>query len=177
MSLLSKSFIKMKRRIQVIPRTAVIGILLVGIVLGVAACSGQDAQKPVKATRIEPQLAGDAVSIPVNEVSNNKIIHFKVSVALGSEIAFMAYEVDGKLNVRANVCPPCRSIGFSLSKDILVCDTCRTTFKAKTGEGISGACVAYPKAAVPYEINDGKIVMGSDDLVTAYQNTNEPGLP
>ncbi len=176
MSLLNKTFINIKRGIQGIPGKALIGILLVGIILSVTSCSGQGAPE-VRATWIKPQVTGDSVSIPVNEVKNDKIVHFNVAVALGSEMAFMAYEVDGKLNVRANVCPPCRSIGFSLSKDTLVCDTCRTTFKAKTGEGISGACVGYPKAAVPYEISDGKAVMRRNDLVTAYQNTNEPGLP
>jgi len=167
----------MKRRIQEIPRMVVIGIVLIGIVFGIAACSGKEAQKLVTATWIKPQVAGDTVSISVSEVNDNKIVHFNVAVALGSEMAFMAYDIDGKLNVRANVCPPCRSIGFSLSKDTLICDTCRTTFKAKTGDGISGACVGYPKAAVPYEISDGKAVMRSNDLLSAYQSTNEPGWP
>jgi len=89
----------------------------------------------------------------------------------------MAYELGGKLYVRANACPPCWSVGFSLQRDILVCDTCRTTFKAKTGDGIEGACVDFPKASVPYEITDGNIVMGGDDLLAAYQNTLNPGWP
>jgi len=177
MGLLGKTFIKMKRRVQGIPRAVVIGIILIGIVFSTAACSGQDAQTPVTATWIKPQVAGDTVSIPVSGVNDNKIVHFNIAVALGSEMAFMAYDIDGKLNVRANVCPPCRSIGFSLSKDTLICDTCRTTFKAKTGDGISGACVGYPKAAVPYEISDGKIIMRGNDLLSAYQSTNEPGWP
>ncbi|MFC2066075.1 Fe-S-containing protein [Chloroflexota bacterium] len=176
MGLLSKILSKMVKGIKQTSKVAMIGIVLLGVILAVAACNSQDAQKPVKATWIKPQVAGDTVSIPVSEV-NNKIVHFSVPVAAGSEMAFMAYELDGNLNVRANVCPPCRSVGFSLSKDTLVCDTCRTTFKAKTGDGISGACVGYPKAAVPYQISDGKLVMKGNDLVTAYQNTNEPGLP
>ena len=177
MVLLSKSFTKMVKGIQQISIIAMITVVLLGVILAVAACSGQDAQTPVTATWVKPQVAGDTVSIPVGEVNDNKIVHFSVPVAVGSEMAFMAYELDGNLNVRANVCPPCRSIGFSLSKDTLICDTCRTTFKAKTGDGISGACVGYPKAAVPYEISDGKLVMKGNDLLVAYQNTNEPGLP
>jgi nitrite reductase/ring-hydroxylating ferredoxin subunit len=90
---------------------------------------------------------------------------------------FMAYVLAGEIYVRANVCPPCRSIGFSLNEEILVCDRCATTFEAKTGEGIVGACVDYPKALVPYEIEDGNIVMSSTDLTTAYQDTIEPGWP
>ena len=97
--------------------------------------------------------------------------------SLGGDMAFMAYELGGEVHVRANVCPPCRSIGFSLQKNILVCDTCRTTFEAKTGEGIEGACVDFPKASVPYEVTDGNIVMKGTDLIAAYQDTTEPGLP
>jgi uncharacterized membrane protein len=175
--LLSKSFIKIAKAIQQMSKITAMAILLLGVILGVAACSGQDTQRPVKATWIMPQVTDDTVSIPVSEVNNNKIVHFNVADALGSEMTFMAYELDGKLNIRANVCPPCRSIGFSLNKNTLVCDTCQTTFKAKTGEGISGACVGFPKASVRYEINDGKIVVRGSDLISAYQNTIEPGWP
>ncbi len=175
MGLLSKSFTKTAREIQQMSKIATITVVLLGVILALAACSGQDAQTPVTATWIKPQVAGDTVSIPVSEVNTNKIVHFNVEIALGGEMAFMAYAIDENFNVRANVCPPCRSIGFSLSKDTLICDTCRTTFMAKTGEGISGACVGYPKAAVPYEISDGKIIMRGNDLLSAYQSTNEPG--
>ena len=156
----------------------IIGFVLLVMVLTIVACSGNSTQnnEPIKATWIDPQVVGDIVSIPVSEVENSKMIHFKLSTIDG-DIAFMAYDIDGKINVRANVCPPCRSIGFSLSKDTLICDTCRTTFEAKTGEGISGACIGYPKAAVPYEISDGKAIMSSNDLLSAYENTMEPGLP
>ncbi len=173
------SSIKMfvRRKMQQIPVMAVIGITLIGIVLGLAGCSGQAAAKPVKATWIKPQLSGDTVSIPGSAVKNDKIVHFNVAPALGREMAFMAYELDGKLYVRANVCPPCRSIGFSLSGDTLVCDTCRTVFSAKTGDGVSGACVAYPKAAVPYQLLGDNLVMKGNDFLTAYRNTLEPGWP
>ncbi len=156
----------------------IIGFVLLTIMLSIVACSGNNAQsnEPIKAKWIEPQVVGDIVSIPVSEVENSKMTHFKLATIDG-DIAFMAYDIDGKLNVRANVCPPCRSIGFSLSKDTLICDTCRTTFKAKTGDGISGACVGYPKAAIPYEISDGKVVMRGNDLLAADQNTKELGWP
>jgi len=39
------------------------------------------------------------------------------------------------------------------------------------------ACVDFPKASVPYEISDGNIVMKGTDLIAAYQDTLEPGLP
>jgi nitrite reductase/ring-hydroxylating ferredoxin subunit len=176
MDLLRKSFTNMTKGIQHISRIITISVVLLGVILALAACSGQDTQTAVKATWIEPQVTSDIISIPVSEV-NNKIVHFNVPLALEKEIAFMAYDLSGDIYVKANVCPPCRSVGFSLSGDTLVCDTCRTTFEAKTGDGISGACVAFPKASVPYDISDGKIIMSGDDLLLAYQKTNEPGWP
>lgn len=131
---------------------------------------------PIKAGWIEPQVNGETVSIPQSEVEKNWNVHFKVDVQ-GSTETFMAYLLDGKIYVRANVCPPCRSIGYSLDKDILVCDRCATRFKAKSGDGIDGACVNYPKASVAYEVTGGNIVMKKSDLLVAYQNTLKPGLP
>jgi nitrite reductase/ring-hydroxylating ferredoxin subunit len=127
---------------------------------------------PIKAKWIDVQVNGDSVTIPQSEIVNNWNIHFKV----GSE-AYMAYFLDGKIYVRANVCPPCRSIGFSLDRDILVCDRCRTTFEAKSGDGIKGACVKFPKASVSYEVNGDSITMTKGDLLTAHQNTQKQGRP
>ena len=131
---------------------------------------------PIKAKWIEPRVNGDTVSIPQSEVENNWNVHFKVDIQ-GSTETFMAYVLDGKIYVRANVCPPCRSIGYSLDKDVLVCDRCATRFKAKSGDGIDGACVNYPKALVPYEIAGGNLVMKNGDLVVAYQDTLKQGWP
>lgn len=177
MIFLRNSYVKMTKRIKGIHRIALIGAILLGSILVLTACSGQDIEYPVKATWIEPQVNSDTISIPVSEVEENHIVHFNVTDSSGSEMAFMAYEVNGKLHVRANVCPPCRSVGFSLDKNTLVCDTCRTTFDSSTGDGISGACVDYPKAFVSYEVVDGKIVMKGSALLAAYRNTNSPGLP
>ncbi len=128
----------------------------------------------IKAAWIEPEVDGGTVSIPVSKIADNWNTHFKLNIQ-GSTENFMAYIFDGKIYVRANVCPPCRSIGFSLEKDFLICDRCATTFKAKTGAGIQGACVDFPKASVPYKINDGNVVMKETDLATAYQDTIKPG--
>jgi len=135
---------------------------------------------PIEATWIEPQLDGDTVSIPVSEIEDNWNTHFKLMTTVDGKsvrLNFMAYILDGEIYVRANVCPPCRSVGYALENDILICDTCATTFNAKTGDGIGGACVDYPKAAVPYEITNGQLVMNGADLITAYENTINPGWP
>ncbi len=156
--------------------TALIGaVLLLALVLISTACTAQGAPL-VKATWVKPQTSGDTISISAADVTNNKIAHFSVPFALGTE-NFMAYELGGKVYVRANVCPPCRSVGFDLSGDRLICETCKTVFKAATGDGVSGACVAYPKASIAYQVEGDQIVMLSADLQSAYQNTMEPGWP
>ncbi len=151
--------------------------MLATIILSAASCSSGNppGNGPIQATWIEPQVVGDTVSIPLSEVEDNWNVHFNLQTP--DDMNFMAYIVDGETFVRANVCPPCRSTGFSLEEVVLICDRCATTFEAKTGGGIEGACVAFPKASVPYEINGGNIVMNSADLTTAYQDTLEPGWP
>jgi nitrite reductase/ring-hydroxylating ferredoxin subunit len=151
--------------------------VLLAVILSAASCSSSNPQsnEPIRATWIEPQLVGDTVIVPVSEVEDNRNVHF--SMGTQDNMNFMTYIVDGEIYVRANVCPPCWSIGFSLEEAVLICDRCATTFGAETGEGISGACVDYPKASVPYEIDGGNIVMQDTDLIAAYEDTLEPGWP
>jgi len=130
----------------------------------------------IEATWIEPQVDGDIVSFPVSEVENNWNIHFKLEAEDG-DINFMAYIVDGEIYVRSAVCPRGSRRGFSLINDVLICNGCSSAFKAKTGEGIEGACVGFPKAPVPYKITNGNIIMDGGDLIAAHQNTLKPGLP
>ena len=129
---------------------------------------------PIKATWIDALSEGDTVSITLAEVEENRNNNFKLETADGT-LNFMAYILNEELIVRANVCPPCKSIGFSLDNDILVCDRCRTTFDAVNGDGIGGACVNFPKAPVAYEITGTSVAMNLDGLVTAYEETIKPG--
>jgi uncharacterized membrane protein len=131
---------------------------------------------PIKAKIIEAQVDGDSVFIPVSDVESDWNTQFAVNTQSG-KMNFMAYLLNSKIYVRADVCPPCRSIGYSLDGNTLVCDRCATTFKADTGNGIAGACVDYPKALVPYQITNGDILMKQADLVVAYENTLKPGWP
>ena len=156
-------------------------LVLLMLVSNIVACSDNGAQSNqlIEATWIKPQVANGYASIPVSEVEDNWNVDFKVDNQSGN-MTFMAYIVDGETYVRANICPPCHSIGFSLQKSTLVCDTCGTVFDAKTGAGINGACVGYPKAAVAYKIDNGNIVMNDNDLIAAYQDTaklTQPSKP
>jgi len=152
-------------------RKIIIGAVLFSLVLILVACAGSTL---IKAKWLEPQVNDATMSIPVSEVENNWNVHFQLGTQDG-EMSFMAYKYDGQIFVRANICPPCHSIGYSLKENILVCDTCATTFEAKTGAGIEGACVNFPKASVSYQIINGNIVMNEADLISAYQDTIKRG--
>jgi len=152
-------------------------LLTIAVSLVAAGCmdvgsSGKANASPVKATWITAELNGDQVSIPVSSVEENTNVHFKVNTG-SEEIAVMAYRFNDEIFVRSNVCPPCNSIGFSLDKDTLVCDSCGTVFDAAEGKGIGGGCVSFPKESIPYTVSDGKIVMKLNDVVTAHEKTVE----
>jgi nitrite reductase/ring-hydroxylating ferredoxin subunit len=159
-------------------KKTMLGLVLLVAILSAASCSNSNPPggEPIEATWIEPQVVGDTLSLPVSEVENNWNIHFNVETQ-GEDMNFMAYVLDGEIYVRANVCPPCWSIGFSLEEAVLICDRCSTTFGAENGEGINGACVDYPKASVPYEIDGDSMIMKDTDLIAAYEDTLEPGWP
>jgi len=132
----------------------------------------------IEATWIEATVdtENQAVSIPISELEDNWNAHFKMETGDG-EMNFMAYIFEGEVYVRANVCPPCRSVGFALdeAEQLLICDRCATLFDAETGSGIKGACVDYPKVGVPYQIANGQVLMQSSDLTAAYEETLLPG--
>ncbi|RJO63318.1 MAG: DUF2318 domain-containing protein [Dehalococcoidia bacterium] len=140
---------------------------------GSVGVSSTDAMR-YKPTWITPTLSGNQLSVPLSAVEQGKMVHFWATLPSGKE-AFMAYKLDGVTYMRADICPPCRSSSFSLEKGVLVCDTCGTKFNAKTGKGISGACVNYPKAEVTWQMQNGNLVTTLADLDSAYQNTLQAG--
>lgn len=141
-----------------------------GTATGSAGVSSSDGTR-YKAAWITPVVTGGSISIPVSTIEQDKIVHFWMDTATGKE-AFMAYKLDGTIYMRGNICVPCRSYDYSLQKGILVCDTCGTTFNAKTtAKGTSGACVNYPKEPATFQVQDGSVVATVADLDTAYQQT------
>lgn len=155
--------------------TGIVMVLLLVASLGIGCIdgdSGTASAGPVKAKWITANVNGDIVSIPAAAVNDNTNVHFKVNTnsELG-DIAVMAFVLGDEIVIRSNVCPPCRSIGFTLDDMVLVCDSCSTTFDAKTGNGIQGACVDYPKENIPYTESGGILVMNVNDIMTAHQNT------
>ncbi len=114
--------------------------------------------------------------LSMQQVKSDGMVHFKVPVGNGMpDMTFMAYTLDGAVQVRSNTCVPCRSTSFSLDGNNLVCNVCDTIFDATTGQGISGACVNYPKDSVNYQLNGDRMIMKMMDLQTAYDNSVKPG--
>lgn len=160
-------------------KTIVSILLLLIIGVSVPGCLDNGAQAEIEnelivATWISPDISDNIVSVPVDVVESNINVHFKVDTQEG-EIAVMAYKLGDNIIVRSNVCPPCGSIGFSLDNDILFCDACGTTFDANSGDGIQGACVAYPKENIGYTIIGENLVMDMDDIVLAHIETVKRG--
>lgn len=125
---------------------------------------------PIEGTWVDVAVSGDVVTMPLSLVEEKVNTHFSVTET-DRRLDFMAYVLDGALYVRANACPPCRSRGFALDEDVLVCDACATKFKARDGSGIVGACVDYPKADAAYTVVDGVVSMSLADLAAAYAET------
>ncbi len=128
---------------------------------------------PVDPTTLTPQVSGDTVSISLSDVESKYNTRFVVTTPQG-QASYRAYVWNGNVYVRADICPPCGSRSFKLTKGTLVCNSCGTVFDATSGKGKSGACVRYSKESVTHQISGTNIVMKMSDLVTAYQNTLTP---
>lgn len=131
----------------------------------------------INATWITPVtvIQENIILIPASKLEEDTLIHFFVSTSLG-KMPFMAYIFEGKTYVRAGICVPCKSYDFSLQQNVLICESCGSRFNAETGNGVSGACVKYPKAEVAYEKKDGNVLLKWEALKTAYQSTLGSGL-
>jgi hypothetical protein len=128
---------------------------------------------PVDPVTLTPAVEGETVAISLSDVQAKHNTRFAVTTSKG-QASYMAYFWNGTLNVRADICPPCGSRSFKLTKGTLVCNSCGTIFDAVNGKGKSGACVRYNKEAVPFQVSGDSILMKTSDLTQAYQNTLTP---
>ena len=119
-------------------------------------------------TGFTPTVSGSSILLPMDTVAQASNGNFFVN-----NMPFMAYLLDGKYYVRANLCVPCGSRTFTLQNGNLVCGACGTVFNATTGTGIRGvsACMTYAKKAAVVTSDGTNLVMTLQDLTTAYQNT------
>ncbi|MDO8673159.1 MAG: hypothetical protein Q7O66_17275 [Dehalococcoidia bacterium] len=160
--------------VQVWLRTLIAAFL---IIVTAGCNSARDQSESITPVTIEPswvdpEIAADGtVTISLSDVQKLRNVHFTLYGTHDGELQFMAYILDGRLYVRANACPPCRT-GFNLIGDSLDCRSCTSYFDAKTGRGILwggvfGGCVIFPKTPIPHIIKDGRIVMKYGELMAA----------
>lgn len=151
---------------------AILGVMTILIPILVLASCSAGGGSVYAATWAVPQVNGDSVSIPMDLVSSKHNVHFKLGSGQ-TATGFVAYTLNGTIQVRARICVPCRGESFTLKGDTLVCDTCGTVFSATTGKGISGApaCQSYTKLAVPFTTANGSITMKMADLQSSFNRT------
>ncbi len=155
----------MKRRYGLIVAGALASILLL------AACaSPASSGEPIPGTWVDVEMSNGTATMPLTLLEEHTNLHFEMEQE-GQPLAFMAYILDGDIQVRANACPPCGSRGFTLKGKVLDCDACHTLFDAQDGSGIEGPCANYPKALVPHSVSGGRITLTVSDLVNAYEET------
>jgi hypothetical protein len=114
----------------------------------------------VSMTRVEPEINGDKIQIPLSVVDENNIIYFEVENDEGTMVPLMAYITPtGRLFTGSSMCEPCRGRTFSLAGETLFCDTCRTTYTIEGHKFISGSvvCGQYPPVNMNGVVENGII--------------------
>lgn len=119
---------------------------------------------------VEPEVDGDAVTIPLDAVENTGHVHFSLPVQ-DEALDYLGYMIDGSFYVRAAVCPSCGSQGLSHGGTMLVCHSCSTMFDFVTGEADDEDSASFPQGLLPYGVTDAIISMSFAELVESYERT------
>lgn len=122
----------------------------------------------VNMTDITAKDEGRSISIPVGDVTSNKIVKFTYARSGGQAIPLLAYiKPSGKLFVAVSFCPPCEGEGQRIEPDgTLVCESCGTKRDLETSVGISGACKLYPLDELPVTVASDRISLDKAVLDT-----------
>jgi hypothetical protein len=120
----------------------------------------------VKMTPITAKVDAASVSIPVADVTADKIVNFTYTKASGEVVPLLAYvRPSGKVFVGVNFCIPCKGTGQRLETDgTLTCESCGTKRDPETLVGISGACKLYPLDELPVTVVGGNLVLDKAPL-------------
>jgi hypothetical protein len=183
----------MKRRHGEMMKIGLVGAVLLLVVLSVACAAPGDVaealpaadlyapeetEEPAPASPsgwvahawVEPDVDGDAVTIPLDVVLNAGHVHFSLPVE-DETLDYLGYMLDGSFYVRATVCPSCGSQGLSYGGNALVCHSCSTVFDLVTGEADDEESVDFPQGLLPYDVADALIRMSFAELVQSYERT------
>jgi hypothetical protein len=113
----------------------------------------------VSMTNITVTDDGTKVSVPVGDITKNKIVKFEYAKPGARALPLMAYvKPSGKLFVAVSFCPPCEGEGQRIeAPGVLVCESCGTKRDLEQGVGISGACKLYPLDELPVTVAGDRI--------------------
>ncbi|MBS4021164.1 MAG: DUF2318 domain-containing protein [Dethiobacter sp.] len=161
-----------------------VAIVVFAAVAMVMLKSGQEAQgeyfgEPVAATRsyvgkfvsmtrVEPEISGGKIQIPLSVVDEKNIVYFEIENNEGVMVPLMAYITpSGRLFAGSSMCEPCRGRTFSLAGETLFCDTCRTTYTIEDHKFISGAvaCGSYPPVNMNGVVENGIINIELEEVL------------
>lgn len=111
-------------------------------------------------TTVDHQIEGGKIYLSLEQVKNNNLVYTGYQKEDGSTIPLMAYITpQGRLVAAFAMCEPCRSLSFHIEDEILVCDTCATKWYLENLAGISGGCTTYPPEEMPYQVENGQIIL------------------
>jgi len=119
-----------------------------------------------QAQTIQPDFNDGQVRIELADVDRLNIVDFELSNNKGEIVPVMAYITSsGRLFVGNSICA-CGGIKFSLAGEVLVCDSCRTTFTIEDQKFMSGSVTAgkNPPARIKSVVENGMIVIEQSDV-------------
>jgi len=119
-----------------------------------------------KAKPIQPNLIDGKAMIILADVDRLNIVDFELSNSNGELLPLMAYITSsGRLFVGNSICG-CGGQKFFLAGEVLVCDSCRTTFTIEDQKFVSGSVTAgkNPPERIKSVIENGIIMIKQSDL-------------
>lgn len=120
----------------------------------------------VKMTPLTAKIDASSISIPVADVTTDRIVSFSYTKPSGEIVPLLAYaRPSGKVFVGVNFCIPCKGTGQRFETDgTLTCESCGTKRDPETLVGLSGACKLYPLDELPVTVVGGNLVLDKAPL-------------
>ena len=107
---------------------------------------------------------GKEIVATLSTVKDKKFIRTDYQ-ANGKSIPLTAFvQPDGKVMVAISYCEPCKGSTFHISGNLIICNTCGTTWDLQTLKGISGGCQAYPPQALTYSLDGDNLEIQQSTL-------------
>jgi hypothetical protein len=123
---------------------------------------------PLQMTPVLAKVENGKIIIPVDLLKDKKFIRFTYGdPSYGTPL--LAYiSGEGKIVTAVSVCEPCNSTAFHINGDLIVCNSCGSTWELNDLEAVSGSCGRYPPDAVPNAVVGNEIQI-DEQIVARWQ--------